>query len=65
MFYHWIIMGVEYGVLQNQKKNRKNSLKYIYIYILCVKYLTSDMAVYGELGRYPLYISRYVQIIFD
>lgn len=31
--------------------------------ILSVKRNTSSMSVYGELGRYPLYISRYVRII--
>ena len=31
--------------------------------ILGVKRNTSSMSVYGELGRYPLYISRYVRII--
>ena len=32
-------------------------------WILGVKSRTGNAAVYGELGRYPLYISRYVQII--
>ena len=32
-------------------------------WILWVKSRTGNAAVYGELGRYPLYISRYVQII--
>ena len=31
--------------------------------ILCVKSSTSNMAVYGELGRFLLYISRYVRLI--
>ena len=31
--------------------------------ILCVQLSTSNMAVYGELGRFPLYISRYVCVI--
>ena len=31
--------------------------------ILQVKSSTSSMAVYGELGRYPLYTSRYMKII--
>ena len=31
--------------------------------ILQVKSSTNSMAVYGELGRYPLYISRYIKII--
>ena len=31
--------------------------------ILCVKSSTSNMAVYGELDRFPLYISRYVRVI--
>ena len=32
-------------------------------WILGVKNRTCNAAVYGELGRYPIYISRYVQII--
>jgi len=31
--------------------------------ILGVKSSTCNMAIYGELGRYPLYINRYTQII--
>ena len=31
--------------------------------ILCVKTSTCSAGVYGELGRYPLYINRYVRII--
>ena len=31
--------------------------------ILGVKVNTSSSSVYGELGRYPLYISRYMRII--
>ena len=31
--------------------------------LLKVKSSTCNMAVYGELGRYPLYVSRYVRII--
>ena len=31
--------------------------------ILKVRNTTSSMAVYGELGRYPLFISRYIKII--
>ena len=31
--------------------------------ILGVRSTTSNVAVYGELGRYPLYINRYVRII--
>ena len=31
--------------------------------ILQVKSSTNFMAVYGELGRYPLYISRYIKMI--
>ena len=32
-------------------------------HILKVRNSTSTMAVYGELGRYPLYISRYIKIV--
>ena len=31
--------------------------------ILGVKSSTYNMAIYGELGRYPLYINRYTRII--
>lgn len=31
--------------------------------ILGVRKSTSNVAVYGELGRYPLYINRYVRIV--
>ncbi len=31
--------------------------------ILGVKISTSNAAVYGDLGRYPLYINRYVRIL--
>jgi hypothetical protein len=31
--------------------------------LLSVKSLTCNMGVYGELGRFPLYISRYTRII--
>ena len=31
--------------------------------ILGVKSSTCNMAIYGELGRYPLYINRYTRII--
>ena len=31
--------------------------------ILCVNNRSCNMAVYGELGRYPLYITRYIRIV--
>ena len=31
--------------------------------ILGVRKSSSNVAVYGELGRYPLYINRYIRII--
>jgi len=31
--------------------------------ILCVKSSTCNMAIYGEMGRYPLYINKYTRII--
>ena len=31
--------------------------------ILCVNNRSCNMAVYGELGRYPLYITRYIRSI--
>jgi hypothetical protein len=31
--------------------------------LLCVKRTTQNDFVYGELGRYPLYITRYVRIV--
>ena len=31
--------------------------------LLGVKINTNNNAIYGELGRYPLYINRYVRII--
>ena len=57
---------IEYGCeiwgFTKSKELERIHLKFLK-YILCVKSSTSNMAVYGELGRYPLYISRYVRII--
>ena len=40
------------------KRHRTDSLK-----ILSVKLTASNAAIYGELGRFPLYVNRYVRII--
>ena len=44
------------------KQIERIHLKYCKM-ILCVKTATSNVGVYGELARYPLFINRYVQIL--
>ena len=54
--------GSEIWGITKSKEIERIHLKFLKS-ILCVKSSTSNMAVYGELGRFPLYISRYVRVI--
>ena len=54
--------GSEIWGITKSKEIEKIHLKFLKS-ILCVKSSTSNMAVYGELDRFPLYISRYVRVI--
>ena len=48
-------------------KNKSKEIERIHLKfckrILCVNNRSCNMAVYGELGRYPLYITRYIRIV--
>ena len=58
----YCLTAVKYGVLTNVKILKKIHLKFLKL-LLGVKKSTSSMAVYGETGRYPLYINRYVRMV--
>ena len=55
-------MHVKCLVLVNRKKLKEYIWSFVRKY-LCVKWIPPTTAVYGELGRYPLYSSRYVRIL--
>ena len=54
--------GCEVWGLTKSKEIERIHLKYCK-YILGVKIRTSNMGIYGELGRYPLYINRFVRVV--
>ena len=54
--------GCEITGFSKSKQIERIHLKFLR-YILNVKQSTSTISLYGELGRYPLYISRNVRII--
>ena len=54
--------GCEIWGFSKNKEIERVHLKFCKI-VLHVKHSTSNMATYGELGRFPLYINRYVRII--
>lgn len=53
----FLIMRVPSEGFQKGKNLKK------YILNIVSLFLASDTAVYGELGRYPMFITRYIQII--
>ena len=55
-------MAVRCGFFGKNKEIERIHLKFCKI-VLNVKSSTSNAGVYGELGRYPLYINRFVRII--
>ena len=57
-----LIYACEVSGFSKSKEIERIHLKFCKKILMC-KMNTPTTAVYGELGRYPLYISRYVRIL--